>query len=249
MLKLYHYWSSVCSQKVRLCLAEKNLAFTSHHVDLFSFDNYRDWYTKLNPKAVVPTLDHDGKILNESNVILEYLEDAFPQLALRPADFHDRAQMRLWIYNSEEAAHWNINVCSHPRHAARLAKRNYTREELLTLADACSNPMVGRRLRKRVEQGVSMEETEDAYAQLDFLLDMMEIKLKQGPWLAGAAYSLADIAMAPMINRLEVLARPEMIGQSTRPRVADWWARISKRPAFIEAFAFQNPDSEDQVKR
>ena len=227
----------------RLCLTEKNIPYESHHVDLFSFDNYKDWYTKLNPKAVVPTVDHDGRIITESNVILEYLEDAFPQVKLRPDDLYERAQMRLWIYNSEEAAHWNINVCSHSRHAARLAKRNYTREELLTWADSCSNPMVGRRLRKRVEQGVSMEETEDAFAQLEFLLDMMEAKLRGNPWLAGANYSLADIAMAPMINRLEVLSRPEMIGPEKRPAIADWWARVSARPAFKVAFSFANPDA------
>lgn len=249
MLKLYHYWSSVCSQKVRMCLAEKELNYDSQHVDLFSFDNYTDWYTQLNPKAVVPTLVHDGQILIESNVILEYLEDAFPQVSLRPYGHYECAQMRLWIYNSEDGAHWNINVCSHPRHAARLAKRNYTKENLLNWADSCSNPMVGRRLRRRVERGVTTAETEDAFAQLEFLLDMMEAKLKNVPWLAGETYSLADVAMAPMINRLEVLSRPEMIGEENRPRIADWWARIRARPAFEKAFSFVNPDTEDPVKR
>ena len=61
MLRLYHYWSSVCSQKVRMCLAEKGLEWESRHVDIFAFENYEPAYTKLNPKAVVPTLDHDGK--------------------------------------------------------------------------------------------------------------------------------------------------------------------------------------------
>ena len=55
MLRLYHYWSSVCSQKVRMCLAEKRVAWENVHVDIFAFDNYTEWYTKLNPKAVVPT--------------------------------------------------------------------------------------------------------------------------------------------------------------------------------------------------
>ena len=84
MLTLYHYWSSVCSQKVRMCLAEKAIDWESRHVDIFTFENYEPAYTKLNPKAVVPTLDHDGHILIESNIILEYLEDVFPQVPLRP---------------------------------------------------------------------------------------------------------------------------------------------------------------------
>ena len=53
MLRLYHYWSSVCSQKVRMCLAEKGLDWESRHVDIFAFENYEPAYTTLNPKAVV----------------------------------------------------------------------------------------------------------------------------------------------------------------------------------------------------
>ena len=250
MLKLYHYWSSVCSQKARLCLAEKRIEGVSYHVDLFTFDNYQPWYTKLNPKAVVPALDHDGRIITESNVILEYLDDEFPDPPLRPTDPYERAQMRLWLYNSEEGAHWNINVCSHPRHAARLAKKSYSREELLNFADNCSNPMIGKRLRRRLEVGVSEQETEDAFVQLEFLLDLMERKLKEdGPWLAGETYSLADVSMCSMINRLEVLARPEMISEAARPAIADWWWRIRKRPAFEIAFSFANPDTSDPVSR
>ncbi len=250
MLKLYHYWSSVCSQKARTCLAEKGLEWQSHHVDLFKFENYEPWYTKLNPKAVVPTLDHDRHILIESNVILEYLDDTFPDVPLRPADPYARAQMRLWVYNSEELAHWNVNTCSHNlRHAKRLAQKGISHEDMLKAADQCPNPMIGLRLRRRLEVGVSEAEENEAYAKLDYLLDQMERKLGDGPWLAGASYSLADIAMAPMINRIEVLARPEMISAARRPRVADWWQRMQARPAFQQAFSFANPDTNDPVKR
>ena len=250
MLKLYHYWSSVCSQKVRTCLAEKRLAWQSQHVDIFKFENYQPWYTKLNPKAVVPTLDHDGRILIELNVILEYLEDCFPDVPLRPADTYARSQMRLWVYNSEELAHWNVNTCSHNlRHARRIQQKGISHEDVLKAADLCPNPMIGLRLRRRIEVGVSVDEEDEAYAKLDYMLDQMETKLGDGPWLAGASYSLADIAMAPMINRIEVLARPEMIAPARRPRVADWWQRMQARPAFQEAFSFTNPDTGDPVKR
>ena len=118
-LALYHNDMSSCAQKVRLMLAEKGLDWESRHVDIFAFENYEPAYTNLNPKAVVPTLDHDGHVLIESNIILEYLEDVFPkQVPLRPDDPFARSIMRLWVYNSEELAHWNVNVCSHNlRHA------------------------------------------------------------------------------------------------------------------------------------
>lgn len=249
MLKLYHYWSSVCSQKVRMCIAEKDVTWESQHVDIFKFENYEPWYTKLNPKAVVPTMDHDGKILIESNVMLEYLEDNFPQVKLRPDDLYARAMMRLWIYNSEESAHWNVNTCSHNlRHAKRMNQR-YTHAEQLAAAERCPNPMISNRLKQRLKSGVSAAEEEDAYAKLDYMLDQMELKLADGPWLAGATFSLADIAFAPMLNRIEVLARPEMLDAKRRPRTADFWQRIQARPSYKTAFSFMNPDASDPVKR
>ena len=218
-------------------------------IDIFRFENYEPWYTALNPKAVVPTLDHDGRILIESNVILEYLEDHFPQVKLRPDDLHARALMRLWVYNSEELAHWNVNTCSHNlRHAKRMDQR-YSRDEQMAAAKRCPNPMIALRLERRLEVGVSADEEEEAYAKLDYMLSQMEGRLADGPWLAGQELTLADIAMAPMVNRIEVLARPEMIAAARRPRIADWWQRIRMRPSYVEAFSFQNPDTSDPVKR
>ena len=196
MLRLYHYWSSVCSQKGRMCLAEKALPWESWHVDIFAFENYEPAYTALNPKAVVPSLDHDGNILIESNIILEYLEDVFPDsMPLRPADPFARSTMRLWTYNSEELAHWNVNVCSHNlRHAKRMNQR-YSHDEQMAAALRCPNPMIALRLKRRLEVGVSAEEEDEAYAKLDYLLDQMEQRLAGGPWLAGNMFTLADIAM------------------------------------------------------
>jgi glutathione S-transferase len=231
-----------------MCLAEKGLDWESRHVDIFAFENYEPAYTRLNPKAVVPTLDHDGNILIESNIILEYLEDVFPNnVSLRPSDPFARSIMRLWVYNSEELAHWNVNVCSHNlRHAKRMDQR-YTHEEQVAAAEKCPNPMIALRLKRRLAVGVSLEEENEAYEKLDYLLDQMEQRLADGPWIAGQAFSLADVSMAPMVNRIEVLSRPEMV--TRRPKVADWWKRIQARPGYQTAFSFKNPDTKDPVKR
>jgi glutathione S-transferase len=233
-----------------MCLAEKNLGWQSRHVDIFAFENYEPEYTSLNPKAVVPTLDHDGRILIESNIILEYLEDVFPdQMPLRPKQPYACSTMRLWVYNSEELTHWNVNVCSHNlRHAKRMDQR-YSHEQQFAAAEKCPNPMIALRLRRRLEAGVSKEEEEEAYSKLEYMLNQMEQQLATGPWLAGQMFTLADVAMATVINRIEVLARPEMIASEKRPRVADWWSRIQARAGYRTAFSFKNPDTTDPVKR
>lgn len=249
MLTLYHYWSSVCSQKARFCLCEKGLEWKSHHIDLFRFDHWNPEYVRLNRKAVVPTLDHDSRIVTESNVIIEYLEDAFPEVRLRPDDNYLRARMRHWIYVSEADAHPNVNTCSYNlRHRPRLMQK-YSIEEIRKLAQGHPNPDLRARMVHRTEHGVSEEEETAAYRALATLIDWMEESLTAGSWLAGDSFSLADVAMAPYVNRIEVLAHPEILEKNSHPRVADWWARTQARPGFQRAFSFANPDKADPVKR
>jgi len=95
-LELYHNHMSTCSQKVRLVLAEKGLEFESHLVDLIAGGQHDPEYVKLNPNHVVPTLVHDGHVLIESSLIDEYLDDAFPDVPMRPKDPVAGHALRLW---------------------------------------------------------------------------------------------------------------------------------------------------------
>ena len=65
MITLYHHGSSVCAAKVRIVLAEKSVPWEGVYVDILRGDQFDPAYVKLNPKAVVPTLVHDGKIIIE----------------------------------------------------------------------------------------------------------------------------------------------------------------------------------------
>ena len=78
ILELYHNNMSSCAQKARVALAEKNLEWKSHHLDLRAGDQQKPDYLKLNPKGVVPTLIDGDLVIRESNVILEYLNQLFP---------------------------------------------------------------------------------------------------------------------------------------------------------------------------
>ena len=69
MLTLYDGTTSVCAIKVRLALLEKGIAFDSHNIDLRAGEQFDPGYLKLNPKAVVPTIVHDGNVVIESTVI------------------------------------------------------------------------------------------------------------------------------------------------------------------------------------
>jgi glutathione S-transferase len=95
-LVLYNAAQSTCSQKVRLSLWEKGIAFQEVKLDLFQGDQLTAEYKQLNPNGVVPTLVHNDQVIIDSSVILEYLDDVFPEVALRPESALVRAQMRVW---------------------------------------------------------------------------------------------------------------------------------------------------------
>ena len=62
MIDLYRHGMSVCAAKVRFALGEKQIAWESRYVDIHKGDQFAPDYVKLNPKAVVPTLVHDGHV-------------------------------------------------------------------------------------------------------------------------------------------------------------------------------------------
>ena len=97
MLELYHYDRSTAAQKIRIALAEKALEWESRIVNtkVGVREHLKPEYLRLNPRGLVPTLVHDGHPIRESQVILEYLEDAFPEHSLRPENPVERAEMRL----------------------------------------------------------------------------------------------------------------------------------------------------------
>ena len=76
-LHLFHFESSTCSKKVRTVLALKELSCTLHHVDLTTHENKTEYFLGINPRGLVPVLVHDGKVIVESNDIVQYLDDAF----------------------------------------------------------------------------------------------------------------------------------------------------------------------------
>jgi glutathione S-transferase len=87
---------------VRHCLREKSLRYESRYVELWRYENLSPDYLALNPNGVVPTLVHDGTPIINSFCINAYIEDTFPEPALRPADLAERARMRYWAWTADE---------------------------------------------------------------------------------------------------------------------------------------------------
>src|SRR5215813_54785 len=105
MIELYHNNLSVCAQKVRIVLTEKDVPWTSRYVSLVRGEQLTPEFKKLNPRGVVPVLVHDGNTIVESSVICAYLDDVFPDPPLTPLNPVERATMRLWCKLPDDILH------------------------------------------------------------------------------------------------------------------------------------------------
>lgn len=95
-LVLYYHEHSPFSDRVRIVLREKKLDFEEVFIKVE--EDVPRWYLSLNPKGQVPTLKHNNKVIYESSIICEYLEEAFPEKKLLPDDPYLRAKARLFTY-------------------------------------------------------------------------------------------------------------------------------------------------------
>jgi glutathione S-transferase len=231
VLALYHNAASTCSQKVRLVLAEKGLDYESRDVDLMGGGQHDPEYVKLNPNHVVPTLAHDGGVFIESTVINEYIDDAFPEPAMKPADAAGRHAMRLWTKRIDEL-HPNAGIITYGIGTRPMILQRSTEEIDAYLAEIPSPKT--RALRKSViERGVEAPEFGDAVRAFVRVLDQMEADLAERTWLAGDSFSLAEASTLPYVMRLDHLAMTPLI--DARPKVADWYARVQARPSYEAA--------------
>lgn len=94
MMKLYNYFRSGTSHRLRIALNLKGLAYDYAAVDLRSEQHLAADYRALNPQGLVPALVHDGGVLTQSPAIIEWLEECHPTPPLLPRDAADRARVR-----------------------------------------------------------------------------------------------------------------------------------------------------------
>lgn len=242
MLTLYHAWDSTCSQKVRLCLAEKELDYEGVVLNLRRFEHLTDPFLEMNPAGYVPVLRHNGFMVTESTIINDYLEDAFPDVRLRPADPAGRAVVASWNRWVDDVTSPAIKLPSFQKNvgpgAATLAA-----EQVAAALARIPNRLTALNWRQAIQGTLDADRLAHAHSDLRQTLDRMERALAVGPWLAGRAYSLADVNMAPFVHRLTSF--PEYPVSNRWPRVADWYERLRARPAYARARILQQGLSVD----
>ena len=236
MLHLYEYPNSVCCQKVNLALIEKKLNWKSITVNLGKNEHYSSDYLKLNPKAVVPTLTHDGSTIIESTLICEYLDEISEENKLTPNTPLGRAQMRSWTKTIDEGLHDGVADISFSA-MFRERMKNMPEDRRQQRFDNIGDPKRYDRGKSTFEIGAESPFVKYSVYAFEAAFQNIEAKLSDGrKWLIKEHYSLADLGLTPYLARLEYLDLLDVWTQD-KLNTNNWWQRIKQRPSYAEAIS------------
>ena len=208
-MKLYEFSLAPGPRRVRMFIAEKGIEIPDVQINTRERQQFTDEYRAVNPNCVVPTLVlDDGTAIGESVAICRYLEDLHPEPVLFGRTAEERAVIDMWMRRFEldgfiPLLHAMRNHV--PTFAGRVVPG--TRTDLPQLP-------------AMVTRGKEM---------MEIFLGRIEPHMARNEFVAGAAFSVADITG---FFTLRLAAALQMDVDSSHPAVAAWFARVSARPAF-----------------
>ncbi len=235
MLKLYSFGPGANSLKPLLTLYEKGLEFEGIRLNPAEFEHHSDWFKAINPRGQVPALDDGGRIITESTVICEYLEDRYPTaVKLRPDDLADRAEMRVWTKWVDEYFCWCVSTIGWHRMIGQMVKHltDAEFEEKLKAIPIPEQQVKWRRAREGFPQDMLDEEMRKIVVSVKRLDD----HLREHEWLAGGMYSLADICNYAIAGGMQ-FGFAELVNKEATPGLLRWIEQIAARPATRQMYA------------
>lgn len=232
--ELYNAAQSICSHKVRFALHAKSQRFEEHKLDLFSGEQLTPEYLAINPNGLVPTLIHRGANIIDSLVVVQYLDELFPEVSpLVPRDPIARARMRSLMAYIDEVPTPAVRVPSYNM-AFLVHFQNMPEDEFLAMAN--SKPLRKEFLLNFGRVGFPEKALSEALDRLSRALERMETEIEHsgGPWFLGETFTIADIAMMPVVVRLDDLGLGHM--WADKPVVSRWLGAMQAHPAYVPTF-------------
>lgn len=235
MLTLYSFGPGANSLKPLLTLYEKDLDFKVVRLNPAIFEHHEDWFKAINPRGQVPALVDGDRVITESTVICEYLEDEYPtDMRLRPAASHDRAEMRVWTKWVDEYFCWCVSTIGWERMISGMA-RALSDEEFE--AKVARIPIPEQRTKWRnARAGFPQAVLDEEMRKIGVSVRRLEDRLRDHDWLAADQYGLADICNFAIANGMQ-FGFAELVNDADTPGIMRWLRRINERPAAKRMFA------------
>jgi glutathione S-transferase len=210
-LVLHHAPGCALSQAVRIALAEKGIEHELRALDVARFEHLDPSFLALNPTSQLPALETRNAVLTEAFFILVWLDESLGGPSLGGADPAARYRVQYVGKLAEGAIAPNLALLEWAAAPGPVPSK----EQLMRL------PPERQALWRKAATGFSDEDLAGARAGLDRALADCEQWLADNAFLAGDAFTLADILLYPLLARIGDLG----------PATAAWRARIAARPS------------------
>ena len=194
-------------RRARMFIAEKGLEIDTREISIAEGQQLSPDFLAVNPRATVPVLvTEDGTTLTENIAIATYLEAAYPDPPLMGATPEEKGLVAMWNAIAEFQGGMAVAEAFRNAHPA----------------------MKGRALPGPLDLEQIPELAERGRARTAAFFDLLENRLSEAPWLAGDAFSLADISAFVFTDFARVIKmRPPENNAATQ----DWLARMRARPS------------------
>jgi len=249
MLELYHSEPNTFYLKPLIALHEKKAHFQSRWFDSDKLEQFAlgfsgDVEAHLHLEREGPLLLHEGTLISSTFFMLEYIAEALPGESLLPDSAYDQYRLRAsgQFLGAQLGSLVPILGCIKylaPKLAAmdratldaRLKEVGPQERRLnfTALLDGTYTPQIQAAARER----------------LKFPVARIEAQLAQGPWLAGPAYTIADIDAFAMLRVIPDLA-PDIVNPVATPRISEYLERIAARPAVKAALSMSRSGKPEQ---
>jgi glutathione S-transferase len=256
--ELYHNSFSLCSKKLRVCMAELELPYRDHHVHLIetgSYENVGRDYLAVNPAGLLPVLVHKGHPIYESHdeIIYAAAHAGDRGAELLPEASELRAEVERWIdcasmvgdpiKGSEARAGHCVPALTVPIFAT-MVSHIATREILKGLLTHPNKerPIIFLLLKAFGIKGLPklnpvMKMLARSRTHMGEHLDRLDEQLAKhgGPWITGERFTLADVSWMVILDRLtEADWHGYFWGGGSRPELRAYWKRLTERNSYRE---------------
>ncbi len=210
------------------------MEFDYRYINLLEFEQHAPEYVEINPDGTVPTLIHDGRKLTESTPACEYIDAAFDGPSLRPDDPMERYRMRWWCWYIDTQFAPALSVIGWHTFMGPMVRQKSPEEIERLIARI---PLKERRIAwsTAVKSTFTEEQLNHARGRVNDGIQLMNARLKESDYLAGPAFSVADIVAFANAYALPVSV-PEFANEEKAPHYMAWLKRIYTRPATRESF-------------
>jgi glutathione S-transferase len=214
---LHYAPGSAHSAGLRIALAEKGLEADERRIDLARFAQHDPAFLALGSDGTVPVLEYDGRAMGGSFALMLFLDETFPATPLAGGDARVRDHVLRWGKYVETHIAPNLAIVRWHALKGKVPEAAWAGIERL--------PRARRELWRRAAEGFGAERLAQAAETLVAAGKRVAADLEGSDWLAGEAFTLADIAVFPHLAQFAAL------GFAVPAPVAAWLDRMAARPS------------------